>query len=112
MVYDAKAILPIDLDYGAPRIMQYREQEAKEYLKDTLDQLDEARDVVLHLAGGVGFSMSPHSRLTRTLFVADVARLQSVCGLILSTPKSPLDKWTNPRAPARTHILSVVRDGP
>jgi hypothetical protein len=28
--------------------------------------------------------------------VADVARLQSVCGLILSTPQSPLDKRTNP----------------
>jgi hypothetical protein len=37
MVYGAEAILPTNLDYGAPRVMQYREQEAKEYLKDTLD---------------------------------------------------------------------------
>jgi hypothetical protein len=27
--------------------MQYKEQEAKEYLEDALDQLDEARDVAL-----------------------------------------------------------------
>jgi hypothetical protein len=47
MVYDAKAILLIDLNYGVPRVMQYREQEARKYLKDALDQLDEARDVAL-----------------------------------------------------------------
>jgi hypothetical protein len=47
MVYDGEAILLIDLNYGVPRVMQYREQEAKEYLEDALDQLDEARDVAL-----------------------------------------------------------------
>jgi hypothetical protein len=47
MVYGAEAILPTNLDHGAPRVMQYREQEAKEYLEDALDQLDEARDVAL-----------------------------------------------------------------
>jgi hypothetical protein len=46
MVYGAEAILPTDLGYGAPRVMQYRE-EAKEYLEDALDQLDEAHDVAL-----------------------------------------------------------------
>jgi hypothetical protein len=47
MVYGTEAILPTDLDYGALRVMQYEELEAKEYLKDVLDQLDEARDVAL-----------------------------------------------------------------
>jgi hypothetical protein len=47
MVYDAKVILSTDLDYGAPMVMQYREQEAKEYLEDALDQLDEPHDVAL-----------------------------------------------------------------
>jgi hypothetical protein len=47
MVYDTDAILLTNLDYGAPRVMQYRGQEDKEYLKDALDQLDEARDVAL-----------------------------------------------------------------
>jgi hypothetical protein len=41
MVYGAKAVLPTSLNYGALRVMQYREQEAKEYLEDALDQLDE-----------------------------------------------------------------------
>jgi hypothetical protein len=48
MVYGAEAVLSTDLDYGAPRVMQYIEQEAKEYLKDALDQFDEAHDVALH----------------------------------------------------------------
>jgi hypothetical protein len=47
MDYGVEAVLLANLDYGAPRVMQYREQEAKEYLEDALDQLDEARDVDL-----------------------------------------------------------------
>jgi hypothetical protein len=47
MVYGAKVILPTDLDYGALRVMEYKEQEAKEFLEDTMDQFDEARDVAL-----------------------------------------------------------------
>jgi hypothetical protein len=41
----------IDLNYGALRVMVYKEQEAKEFLEGALDQLYEARDVtLLHLA--------------------------------------------------------------
>jgi hypothetical protein len=47
MVYGAEAVLLTDLNYGAPRVMMYIELEAKEFLKDALDQLDEARDVAL-----------------------------------------------------------------
>jgi hypothetical protein len=47
MVYGAKAVLLTDLDYGAPRVMAYKELEAKEYLEDIVDPLDEARDVTL-----------------------------------------------------------------
>jgi hypothetical protein len=47
MVYGAEAVLLTDLDYGAPRVMAYKEMEAKEYLEDIVDQLDEARDVAL-----------------------------------------------------------------
>jgi hypothetical protein len=51
MVYDTEAILPTDLDYGAPRVMMYKELEAKEFLEDALDQPDKARDVAfLHSA--------------------------------------------------------------
>jgi hypothetical protein len=47
MAYDVEAVLSTDLDYGAPRVITYKELEAKEYLEDTVDQLDEARDVAL-----------------------------------------------------------------
>jgi hypothetical protein len=47
MVYGTEAVLPTDLDYGAPRVMMYNEVEAKEFLEDALDQLDEACDATL-----------------------------------------------------------------
>ena len=49
MIYGAEAVLPTDLDYGAPRIRAYDEQGAEASHKDTMDQLDEAHDItVLH----------------------------------------------------------------
>ena len=47
MVYGSEAILPIDLDYGAPRIRAYDEQGAKASHQDAMDQLDEAHDITL-----------------------------------------------------------------
>ena len=47
MVSGYKAILPIDLDYGAPRVKAYNEQGNEASLEDTMDLLDEARDVAL-----------------------------------------------------------------
>jgi hypothetical protein len=47
MVYGIEEVLPTYLDYGAPRVMMYKEQEAKEFLEGAMDQLDEARDVAL-----------------------------------------------------------------
>jgi len=47
MVYGSEAILPIDLDYGAPRVRAYNEHGAEASLEDAMDQLDEARDVAL-----------------------------------------------------------------
>ena len=37
MVYDSEAILPTDLNYGAPRIRAYDENGAEESLKDAMD---------------------------------------------------------------------------
>ena len=37
MVYDSEAILPTDLDYGAPRIRAYDEQGAEASHKDAMD---------------------------------------------------------------------------
>ena len=47
MVYGSKAILPTNLDYGAPRIRAYDKQGAEVSLEDAMDQLDEACDVAL-----------------------------------------------------------------
>ena len=47
IVYGSEAVLPIDLDYGAPRIKAYDEQRAEASHKDAMDQLDEACDVAL-----------------------------------------------------------------
>jgi hypothetical protein len=46
MVYGAEAILPTDINYNAPRVMAYKEQEAK-FLEDAMDHLDEACDALL-----------------------------------------------------------------
>ena len=47
MVYSSEAILPTDLDYGAPRIRAYDEQGAEASHEDAMDQLDEAHDITL-----------------------------------------------------------------
>ena len=47
MVYGSEAVLPTDLDYGAPRIRAYDEQGAETSHQDAMDQLDEAHDIAL-----------------------------------------------------------------
>ena len=47
MIYGSEAILPTDLDYGAPRIRAYDKQGAEASHQDAMDQLDEARDIAL-----------------------------------------------------------------
>ena len=47
MVYGSEAVLPTDLNYGAPRVKSYDKQGAKASLEDAMDQLDEARDIGL-----------------------------------------------------------------
>ena len=40
MVYSFEAILPTDLDYGAPRVRAYDKQGAKVSLEDAMDRMD------------------------------------------------------------------------
>ena len=47
MVYDSEAILPTDLDYGAPKVRAYDKQGTMASLEDAMDQLDEACDIAL-----------------------------------------------------------------
>jgi hypothetical protein len=47
LVYGAEAILPIDLEYGSPRTRAYDDQSNQISREDSLDQLEEARDMAL-----------------------------------------------------------------
>ena len=47
MVYGAKAVLPHDLHFDAPRVLAYDEYDANEALEDDVDLVDEARDIAL-----------------------------------------------------------------
>jgi len=47
MVYGSEAVLPIDLEYGSPRLKAYNEQSNKETQENAVDQLEEARDMAL-----------------------------------------------------------------
>jgi hypothetical protein len=47
LVYGAEAILPMDLEYGSPRVWSYNEGTNQRAREDSLDQLDEARTVAL-----------------------------------------------------------------
>ena len=42
-----RGMLPTDLKYGSPRLKAYQEQQNQRAREDSLDQVDEARDVVL-----------------------------------------------------------------
>jgi hypothetical protein len=49
LVYGAEAILPTDLEYGSPRTKAYDDRSNQTSREDSLDQLEEARDVALLL---------------------------------------------------------------
>jgi hypothetical protein len=47
MVHGSEAVLPMDIDYDSPRVRAHTEEENQVALEDAINQLDEARDVVL-----------------------------------------------------------------
>jgi hypothetical protein len=47
LVYGAEAILPIDLEYGSSRTRAYDDRSNQTSREDSLDQLEEARDMAL-----------------------------------------------------------------
>jgi transposase InsO family protein len=47
LVYGAEAVLPTDLEYGSPRTKAYNDRNNQTSREDSLDQLEEARDVAL-----------------------------------------------------------------
>jgi hypothetical protein len=42
LLFGAKAVLPTDVHYSAPRVVAYAEEDADKALADTQDLLDEA----------------------------------------------------------------------
>jgi hypothetical protein len=47
LVYGAEVVLPTDLEYGSPKIEGYDESSNQRAREDSLDQIDEARDVAM-----------------------------------------------------------------
>jgi hypothetical protein len=47
MVHGSEAVVPTDIEYGSPRVGAYTDEGNQVSLKDAIDQLDEAQDVVL-----------------------------------------------------------------
>jgi hypothetical protein len=47
LVYGAEAVLPTDLEYSSPRTRAYADQSNQANQEDSLDQLEEARDMAL-----------------------------------------------------------------
>ena len=47
LVYGVEAILPTDLEYGSPRTRAYDDRSNQTDREDSLDQLEEARDMAL-----------------------------------------------------------------
>jgi hypothetical protein len=51
LVYVVDAVLPTDLEYRSPRLRAYQESSNQRTREDSLDQVDEARDMaMMHLA--------------------------------------------------------------
>jgi hypothetical protein len=42
MVHGSEAVLPMDIDYGRPRVQAYTKEGNQVALEDAIDQLDEA----------------------------------------------------------------------
>jgi hypothetical protein len=47
MVYGAEVVLPTDIEFDAPRVVQYTQEQAKEAREDNIDLLEEARELAL-----------------------------------------------------------------
>ena len=45
MVHEAEAVLPTEVRYKAPRVVAYNKQESTLALEDSVDLLDEAREI-------------------------------------------------------------------
>ena len=99
MVYGSEAVLPMNLDYGAPRIRAYDEQGVEASHQDAMDELDEARDIaLLHSAKYQQALRWYHGRWVRD-------RAFNVGDLVLCLVQSNKDPTSSPH-PGRGHTSS------
>jgi hypothetical protein len=47
LVYGVEAVLPTDIEFDAPRVVQYTEEQAKEAREDSVDLLEESQELAL-----------------------------------------------------------------
>jgi hypothetical protein len=47
LVYGAEAVLPTDIEFDMPMVVQYTQEQVKEARKDGIDLLEEAREQAL-----------------------------------------------------------------
>jgi hypothetical protein len=47
LVYEAEDVLPIDIEFDAPKVVQYMEKQAKEAREDGINLLEDAREQAL-----------------------------------------------------------------
>ena len=86
MVYDAVAILPCDIIHDSPRVRMYKEREVELDRQDSLDTLEEERDVAkAHSAFYQQQARRYQSREVR-------AKTYNVSELVLRLPEKKKDK--------------------
>ena len=99
LVYGAEAILPTDLEYGSPRTRAYADQSNQASREDSLDQLEEARDMaLLHSARYQQSLRRYHAQGVRS-------RDLQVGDLVLGCDRTP-EGGTSSRLPGKGHSSS------
>jgi transposase InsO family protein len=99
LVYGAEAILPTDLEYGSPRTRAYDDQSNRTNREDSLDQLEEARDMaLLHSA----WYQRPCDATTPEGFGPETSRWATWCFDYDKTPEGD----TSSRLPGKGHLSS------
>ena len=106
MAYGAEAVLPFDLDHGAPRVKAFDRDRATEAQQDTVDLLEEARETtVIHSTHYQQTLRRYHERKIRE-------RILEVSDLVLWRTQSTKDKhklspsWEGPYV-----VAEVIRPG-
>src|ERR1041385_3481985 len=104
LVYGAEAVLPHDLQFGAPSISGYEEEEKEEALQNDKDVADEARDTAITRSEGYQDKLRAYqsSRLRTRTF--------NKVALVLRLIKGKVDKLA-PQCEGPFIILEVIGGG-